>query len=69
MAAADLGLVGHDARDVIGVPARQVRVEVVERHAHGFGMLLVRAEDDGFVEAVRAFEVFREMGRDGLGAP
>jgi len=63
-----LGVAAGDAHDVVGVRA-EVWVLVHQRLAHAGGMLLVDAEDDGFLEAVAAVaQELRHLGRNQPGA-
>src|SRR6267154_2444381 len=68
MAAPCFAFVRRDADDIIRVLLGQIWIEIVKREAHIFGVFLVNAKDDGFVESPIRFQEIGEVASDSFGA-
>src|SRR5438445_7392888 len=67
MAASGPTFIGGDADDVVGVLLDQVCIEVIEGVAHVLGMLLIDAEDNGFIESAVGLQKIGEVTRNCFG--
>src|SRR5690349_83832 len=61
MAASRFAFVRRDSDNIIRMLLHQVRVEIVQREAHVFGVFLVNAKYDGLVESPVGFQKIREV--------
>src|ERR1700687_1404917 len=68
MAAPCFAFICRDSDNIIWMLLHQIRVEIVQREAHIFGVFLVNAKYDGLVEPPVCFQKIGEIAGDGFGA-